>query len=472
NVAPTVSLTGPPTGSVYAVGTPVTFTGTFTDAGTPDTHTAQWMFDASSVAGTVTQGSGSGSVSNTYTFTTPGVYRVQLTVTDDDGGAGTATTINTTGSALDALVVLYDPNGGIVTGGGWIHSPAGAYTADPNLTGKANFGFVSKYRPGATTPSSQTEFQFKAGNLNFHCSSYEWLVVSGAKARFRGTGTVNGASGYSFELTAWDGQATGGGGVDRFRIKIWQGNQGNAVVYDNQLGAPDGADPTTALGGGSIVIHTAGLQAPGEVGQGEANSETLTPAELQPIAAEAIVRWQAAGIAPESLSALSRLQVQITNLPGSYVGLASSQVIWIDTNAAGYGWFVDPTPEDDQEFWASGDNPVRRRLDLLTVVAHEMGHVLGFEHSHDNDIMGETLETGVRLMPLAGAFGAREAWASARRLASVCPSGEKATEKILCTWACRTCRGSRRFSSQSISRPSPRAAARVFPSGATTSART
>ena len=38
-----------------------------------------------------------------------------------------------------------------------------------------------------------------------------------------------------------------GGGVDKFRI--------NRTVPDKQMGAVDGADPTTALGGGSIVIH-------------------------------------------------------------------------------------------------------------------------------------------------------------------------------------------------------------------------
>jgi hypothetical protein len=47
---------------------------------------------------------------------------------------------------------------------------------------------------------------------------------------------------------------SGGGGIDRFRIKIID-NATNQVVYDNQMGAADNADPTTALGGGSIVIH-------------------------------------------------------------------------------------------------------------------------------------------------------------------------------------------------------------------------
>jgi hypothetical protein len=103
--------------------------------------------------------------------------------------------------------------------------------------------------------AGNTEFQFKVANFNFKSTSYEWLVVSGAKARYRGVGTVNGAGSYGFELTAIDGQVNGGGGMDKFRIKIWLGNQGNGVIYDNMMGVDDGADPTTVLGGGSIVIH-------------------------------------------------------------------------------------------------------------------------------------------------------------------------------------------------------------------------
>ena len=59
---------------------------------------------------------------------------------------------------------------------------------------------------------------------------------------------------YGFLLTANDGQVTGGGGVDKFRIKIWDRVTG-IVVYDNQHGDNDDASVSTALGGGSIVIH-------------------------------------------------------------------------------------------------------------------------------------------------------------------------------------------------------------------------
>jgi len=112
------------------------------------------------------------------------------------------------------------------------------------LEGKATFGFNSKYKKGATVPTGQTEFVFHAGGLNFHATSYDWLVVTGSNyAKFKGTGTVNGSGPYKFQLWAHDTP-------DEFRIKIWsEDDAGNeSVVYDN------GSDQ--AIGGGSIVVHT------------------------------------------------------------------------------------------------------------------------------------------------------------------------------------------------------------------------
>lgn len=95
-------------------------------------------------------------------------------------------------SAFETIYLpVYDPSAGFVTGGGWIWSPQGAYTADTSLEGKANFGFVAKYKKGQSTPDGNTEFQFKAGALNFHSDTYDWLVVAGTKATFKGTGSIN-----------------------------------------------------------------------------------------------------------------------------------------------------------------------------------------------------------------------------------------------------------------------------------------
>jgi hypothetical protein len=155
-------------------------------------------------------------------------------------------------SAKDCvLLAIYDPTGSFVTGGGWINSPAGAYVANQALTGKANFGFESQYKKGANTPTGNTEFQFQIANLNFKSNSYEWLVVSGSKAQFKGDGKINGSGDYGFLLSAIDGD---GKKSDTFRIKIWDKTTGQ-TVYDNQMSSVDTADPTTALGGGNVVIH-------------------------------------------------------------------------------------------------------------------------------------------------------------------------------------------------------------------------
>ncbi len=253
NAAPTVTILEPPSGLVQAVNTEVIFGGHFHDPGITDTHAGSWAFtraaDPSEVANaTIVNGN---TVVNSFQFLNAGVYRITLTIRDDDGAIGIADTVN---DDLPAYVVIYDPNGGFVTGGGWINSPAGAYPANPSLIGKATFGFVSKYKKGATIPTGQTEFEFRVANLKFHSEAYQWLVVAGARAQYKGTGKINGAGNYGFMLTAIDGQVNGGGGVDKFRIKIWDSDSGG-VVYDNQTGASDNADPATAVQGGSIVIH-------------------------------------------------------------------------------------------------------------------------------------------------------------------------------------------------------------------------
>ncbi|MGH2806616.1 MAG: PKD domain-containing protein, partial [Actinomycetota bacterium] len=249
-VAPnTPPVVGPITAPIdpVTVGTEIHASADFTDPDIGDVHTATWDWgDGTQSAGTVTEPTPltDGHVTGSHTYTTPGIYTVTVTV--DDGEA--------TGSSVFRYVVIYDPNGGFVTGGGWIDSPAGSLAADPSKTGRANFGFSSKYKKGATVPTGVTEFQFKTGNLNFHSSTYEWLVVGGARAQYKGVGTINGSGSYGFKLTAIDGQLSGGGGFDKMRMKIWELATGQ-LVYDDQTGADDSSDASTPLGGGSIIIH-------------------------------------------------------------------------------------------------------------------------------------------------------------------------------------------------------------------------
>lgn len=242
NVAPVIGSVTTPSDPV-AVGTPIALTGTYSDAGSNDTHTASIDWGDGT---TTTPAAAGGAVSGTHTFASAGTYTVCLTVTDDDAASDS--------DCSPSYVVVYDPSAGFVTGGGWVNVPAGSYPANPAASGPGRFGFVSKYQKGASIPVGNTEFQLQTGDLNFHSSSYDWLVIAGAKALYKGTGTVNGQRGYAFLVSAIDGSASGGGGVDTFRIKIWNATT-DAVLFDNQIGAGDVATATTAITKGSITIH-------------------------------------------------------------------------------------------------------------------------------------------------------------------------------------------------------------------------
>ncbi len=244
NVAPAAGPITVPIGP-QPINTMISVSSPFTDPGTLDTHTAVWgLGDGSISAGAVTEIDGSGTVTGGLTYNMAGIFTPKVTVTDKDGGIGTA--------IVAGYVVVYDPSGGFVTGGGWINSPEGALIADPMLTGRANFGFVSKYQKGAIKPIGNTEFQFQAGNLNFHSSSYDWLVIAGQKAIYKGIGQINGGTEqYKFMLSAIDNGASG----DTFRIKIT--DMSDNPVYDNQVAGSkaDDADPSTVIKGGNIVVH-------------------------------------------------------------------------------------------------------------------------------------------------------------------------------------------------------------------------
>ncbi len=236
NQPPLANAGGP---YLTAVGKPVALTGAL--SWDPDGDVLRYLaWTQAPDVGTLTYEHGY----NNPTFTAgPAAAIAELRMAVDDGSLeGSAT----------ARVVIYNPEGGFVTGGGWIASPAGAWAGDRGLTGKMNFGFVAKYLKGATAPAGQLKLQFKEANLNFKGSTYEWLVVNGSQAMCLGTGTINGTGSYHCMVTVVDGDLAAGRKPDTFRVRIW--SDGDGVVYDSGLGAPDTAAPSLVVGGGSIVI--------------------------------------------------------------------------------------------------------------------------------------------------------------------------------------------------------------------------
>ena len=245
NVAPSALAVTLPSGPV-PISNAAQITIGFTDPGPEDVHnvTVNWGDLTAPSSQTLTVGARS--TQRSHNYAQPGVYSVTVTVADTDGGSISDTF---------EYIVIYDPEGGFVTGGGTIYSPAGAYKPSPASEGRANFGFVSKYVKNNSLPIGSTEFQFQAGDLNFKSTSYEWLIVSGSKGQYRGFGSINGGGNYRFVLTVDDGAP------DKFRIRIWSGVSSDdgtgSLVYDNQLADPTDAfaNAKTAIATGSIVVH-------------------------------------------------------------------------------------------------------------------------------------------------------------------------------------------------------------------------
>jgi hypothetical protein len=252
---PTVDDAGPLVSNLIAspnpaaINTPIAIAATIDDTNTGGSDIASAVYSVDGEAAVAMSASDGNFDSPTESLTASiadglpvGIHEICVSGTDSPGNTGPATCM---------LLAVYDPSGGFVTGGGSILSPAGAYPADPDLTGPANFGFVSSYRKGAAVPEGNAQFAFHAGDLSFHSGTFEWLVVAGGKAQLKGVGTINGQGNYGFLIFATDAESTAAtGDLDSFRIQIWNRNNGDAVVYDNGAEQP--------LSGGNIMVHIGG----------------------------------------------------------------------------------------------------------------------------------------------------------------------------------------------------------------------
>jgi hypothetical protein len=192
----------------------------------------------------------------------------------------------------------------------------------------------------------------------------------------------------------------------------------SVVVQDNNLNP--GTTVVATSGTINLVSSTPPLPLLAAPGGVEASSPTsgemhLTQSELDSVVAAAIAQWAAAGASASEIAALHATTFSVADLSGSTIGEESSPAhITIDTDAAGHGWFIDPTPSDNFEFThalnAAGTdlltdptNAAAGHLDLLTAVSHEMGHVLGLPDgtspSAVNDLMHVSLVDGERRLP-------------------------------------------------------------------------
>jgi hypothetical protein len=163
----------------------------------------------------------------------------------------------------------------------------------------------------------------------------------------------------------------------------------------------------------TLTVTSAQDPAGGPAPAGSPAVPALTMSQLTPIVSQAIADWSAAGISASQVAALKSAHVTIADTSNQgALALTAGTNVTIDPTADGYGWFVDSTPADNAEFaipitayemLALGNSPAAGRMDLLTVVEHELGHVLGLPdvpaQVAPDDLMDTTLATGVRRLP-------------------------------------------------------------------------
>lgn len=212
-----------------------------------------------------------------------------------------------------------------------------------------------------------------------------------------------------FALTAANGEATllVINDTDANSAAIWQWVQaGGGEITSGELTRiaiinANGTVTTDSVGFDlGAPLLAASVRAPSAASRGAPR-----PAALRAAVQAAIAGWVDQGLSPQLANRLRQVQFVVQDLPGSYLGMAAGNTIYLDADAAGNGWFVDRTPRRSEEFQVTRvggemlavDPRAVDRIDLLSVVSHELGHMAGLADSDaPGDLMNRTLSAGTR----------------------------------------------------------------------------
>jgi hypothetical protein len=170
----------------------------------------------------------------------------------------------------------------------------------------------------------------------------------------------------------------------------------------NSAGLPD---ITFAYGGPNVLPVTGDFNfpAPPQLAQdGEGpGAAAISTGDLNGTFQAALGRLRRAGVSGDMVRRLTTVTALLQPLAPGRLGEAwvGQNTIVLSPDGAGHGWFIDPTPYQDEEFadgTAFAGSPAVGREDLLTTVLHELGHLVGLPDDNGSALMAGVLAPGTR----------------------------------------------------------------------------
>src|SRR6185295_16073504 len=243
---------------------------------------------------------------------------VSATTVAEDGATNLTYTFTRTGSTAASLVSNFAITGTATAGTDYVVSGATSFT---NGTGLGTITFSAGSATAAITVDPSADGTAEADE-SVVVDAGNSATANGSFARALITNDDS-----ALFLTA--GHAPGDGGSK---------GDGTGGELPPPSGDSGGSDPATPAGDQPIVV----------------DDGVLSQAELNLIVSAAIDRWAAAGASPEQIAAMRAVTISVEDMSGLSLGSSTAGHIVLDSNAAGFNWFIDATPGEDSEYSGTG----------------------------------------------------------------------------------------------------------------------